>query len=511
MGCSVKFWDLDYALKCVQGSEATAEKLRKAELIRAISALTWFVRGLPQGVPLLQEVRSLAGRVQDGLDTPGKDYTDHPLSALRAQPELKPYTYSAAMVRAGASRAGPPQHGHIAAHSFVPDEVLSGAGGAGAGGAAWAARTAAAAAGEVAAAVEAMAGASQGQAQGGDSGEDSGTRTAVLAAAAIAATEKAAAAAAALAAAASQDTPLFTQEDAEHPSGGGDVDHVQGKVSAPAVNDDLAQDGFVDGSDLTPKDGAGDEAGYVRAPAAIDPLVAVGSTVGRGRAGQSQVQVGSQVQAQADKKKLCKSVWRDDVCRDKDCDRAHPPRCGDPRCFPWRRRACQHWHRAADTRKEQGNGSSAGPGRAERGQVQGSQQPQQRPLRRRCEQPQGAADRHQRQHQRQQLLRQHQPHPRGGRQQQQQQPAQRQQQQQRLHQQQRQQRQQEMPSYRDVALRGIPSLNNGGSFHNDGSFLGSAVRGHTSGGFGPGQPDPAALSTVVAAVMAVLAGRTQPF
>ncbi len=501
MSCSVKFWDLDFALKCVHGSEATADKLRKAELVRAIGALTWFIRGLPQGVPLLEEVRSLAGRVQDGLDTPGTDYVDHPLRALKAQPELTPYTYSAAMVRAEAPRAGPPQRGHVAAYSFVPDEVLSGAGGAGT---ARAARTAAAAAGEMAAAVAAMAGASQGQlaAQGGD-------RAAVLAAAAVAATEEAAAAAAALAAA-SQDSLLFTQEDGEQPSGEGGDDHAQGKVSAPAVNDDLAQDSFVDDSDLTPRDGVGDEAGNVRAPAAIDPLVAVGSTVGRGRAGQSQVQVGSQVQVQADnnKKKLCKSVWRDHVCRDKDCDRAHPPRCGDPRCFPWRRRSCQYWHRVADS-KEQGNCSSADPGRAERGQVQGSQQQRQQSLQRRRGRPQGASDQRQQQQRRQ--LRQHQPHMGGGRQQQQRQPARHWQQRLPQHRQQQQQQQQERPSYRDIALRGLPSLSSSSNFNNGGNFVGGVARGPTSGGFGLGQPDPATLSTVVAAVMAVLAGGTQPF
>ncbi len=66
MGCSVKFWDLDYALKCVYGLEATVEKLRKAELVRAIGKLTWFIRGLPQGFPWPARGGALPGWTSPG-------------------------------------------------------------------------------------------------------------------------------------------------------------------------------------------------------------------------------------------------------------------------------------------------------------------------------------------------------------------------------------------------------------------------------------------------------------
>ncbi len=54
------------------------------------------------------------------------------------------------------------------------------------------------------------------------------------------------------------------------------------------------------------------------------------------------------------------------------------------------------------------------------------------------------------------------------------------------------------PSYRDVAVRGLSGGNNGGS---------SSITSSNKGDFGLAQPNPAMLSTVVAAVMAVLSGR----
>ncbi len=62
------------------------------------------------------------------------------------------------------------------------------------------------------------------------------------------------------------------------------------------------------------------------------------------------------------------------------------------------------------------------------------------------------------------------------------------------------------PSYRDVTVRGLcvpPTI--GGS---NGGSSGSLAN---KGGFGLAQPDPGMLSTVVAAVMAVLSGRGQQF
>ncbi len=394
MSCSVKFWDLDYALKCVRGTEATADKLRKAELVRAVGALTWFVKGLPQGVPLLEEVRSLAGRVQDGLDEPGTDdYVDHPLRALRSQPELTPYSYSASMVRAGAPRAGPPQPDHVAAYSFVPDTVLQGAGGTGA---ARAARVAAAAAKEVAAAAAALTDASQDHlgTRGGASSAGAGTGATVLAAAAVAAAEEASAAAAALATA-SQDSLLFTQEDEELPgfslfdpdktpaipAGQGGVD-VGGGVQEGGTRadlDEVSPPARINNDHLpahcdVPIGAAND--GSKTASAGTGPLAA-GGTVGR-TPDQLQGQVGAQTQGDSagakrpKKREVCLAVRRGDVCMDKGCPKEHPARCGDPLCFPTWCKGCQLWHVRAG--QGQGRPSQQQQGRQQRQQQQRSPQ-----------------------------------------------------------------------------------------------------------------------------------------
>ncbi len=456
MSASVKFWDLDYAVKCVRGSEATADKLRKAELVRAVGALTWFIRGLPQGVPLLEEVRSLAGRVADGLDKPGAGYVDHPLCALRAQPELSPYSYSASLVTSGVPRAGPPQPGQVAAYSFVPDEVLPGAGaGAGGAGAARAARTAATAAEEVVAVVAALTGAEQDQLKTrGGAGADAGDKAAALAAAAVAATAEAAAATAALAAA-SQDSLLYTQEDEEQPGLSlFDLDKtpvIPAGQGAPAAGGDEggAQAGdVVDQEEVSPPVptntdnlpahydvpiGAAND-GSMIASAGSGPLGA-GGAVGR-TADQLQSQVGAQTQGDSAetkrprKRAVCLAVRRGDVCRDKGCTREHPARCGDPLCFPTWRKDCQLWHvkvvqgrgqpsqqqqrREQQGRQQQrqlqqwqqqqrrpqarGNGAGANPGRAEPQKSQG-----------RRPQPPGRRQGHQRQQQRQQMQQQHHP------------------------------------------------------------------------------------------------------
>ncbi len=119
-----------------------------------------------------------------------------------------------------------------------------------------------------------------------------------------------------------EDSNLFSQDPGTSLFAGGEVNG--GKVRAPRADDDL--DRVVDVDDPH------DDAGNVRVPAATDPLLARG-TVGR-TADQSQVQAGSQVQGRApadtNKKKLCKTVWRDDVCTDWSCDRAHPPGAATP-------------------------------------------------------------------------------------------------------------------------------------------------------------------------------------
>ncbi len=349
------FWDLNEALKCIQEGETHVNKLRKPEAVRALSAIAWFVRSIPGAPELLQEVRALAGRVTDGLDNPGSaDYVDHPWRALMAQKGLTPYSYTAHLKQSGVPQAPPPLPGHAPAWSYVP----------GAG-------------------PDAARAASRSQEE--QEGEDSifsglGTLTGL---------DKGAA------------------DDGEGSVAGGD--NGGGQVSAPTANDDHVRVEVVDDSVLG--------TGNVRTPAATDPLVVVGSTVGRIGADQSQVQAGAQVQDPAGnpntKRKLCKSVWRDDVCRDKECDRAHPPRCGDPRCFPMRRANCQHWHRLGGTQRQQrvqqqqqqqqrkqlqqpqGNGSGANPGRAGQQQAQG-QHPAVR--RQQGQQPQQGRQQQQRRH-----------------------------------------------------------------------------------------------------------------
>ncbi len=270
-------------------------------------------------------MRSLAGRVQDGLDKPGADnYIDHPLSALRAQPELSPYSYSATLVRAGTPRAGPPEPGHVVAHSFVPEEKLTALGGAGT---THAVRAAAAVAGEVAAAVAALTSASQDQittqagAPGAGTGADTGagtandggadSRTAVLVATVVAAAEEVAAVTVALAAAAasSQDS-IFTQEDDEQP-GFSLLDPEQTPV-IPAGGDGMSTNG--DGARGEVKVSPPAPIVTDRNPAHCDvPIGAVndcskhtspgtgplgaGGTVGR-TTGQLQTQVGAQTQGQ---------------------------------------------------------------------------------------------------------------------------------------------------------------------------------------------------------------------
>ena len=350
------FWDINEALKCVQEGETHMNKLRKPEAVRALLALAWFVRSIPGAPELLQEVRALAGRVTDGLDKPGTaDYVDHPWRALMAQKGLTPYSYTAYLKTSGVPQAPPPLPGHVPAWSYVPDSTDGAA-----------ARVQAAAAhqetqGEdtIFSGLGTLTQQGAGTADGGDMGDT-----------------------------------------AEEEDGNDDAADGQGKVSAPNTHDDPVRVGVVDDSVVAPHTGAGGT-GNVRTPAATDPLVADGSTVGRTGAGQSQDQAGAQVRGPADnnnRKKLCKSVWRDDVCRDRDCDRAHPPRCGDPGCFPVRRRDCQHWHRlggiqrrqqqrqqSQQSQQHQGNGCGVGPGRAGRQQTQGMRQQQQQ-LHRRAQQ-----------------------------------------------------------------------------------------------------------------------------
>ncbi len=161
---------------------------------------------------------------------------------------------------------------------------------------------------------------------------------------------------------------------------GNDADrgaNAAGKVSVPVSNDDHERVGDVD-------DPA--QAGNVRAPAATDPLLAAGDTVGRIGAAQSQAQAGSQVPGSGSgsaepkrpkKRAVCPTVRRGDACMDKTCVKAHPARCGNPNCFPIWRKDCQLWHVKAPPPSSQGNGRGAVPGRAGRTQAQGKKEQQQ--------------------------------------------------------------------------------------------------------------------------------------
>ncbi len=185
--------------------------------------------------------------------------------------------------------------------------------------------------------------------------------------------------------------------DGEAYAGSGDVvDGTKGKVSTPCVNDDHDRVGVVD--DPVP-DG---DTGNVRAPAATDPLVQAGSTVGRTGAGQSQVQAGSQVQDPADFKRVqpkrravCASVRNNTFCKNLNCSKEHPPRCGDPRCFPRWRKSCQLWHDKELLRHQQG--------------VQQQQQQQRQRQHQQGVQKQQQQQRHWQQQQQQQQQQQHRP------------------------------------------------------------------------------------------------------
>ncbi len=401
------FWDLDFALKCVQGGQPHVAKLRKPEAVAALRALVWFVTHIPGAQALLQEVRSLAGRRLDGLD---KGTVNHAQQALQEQAGIRPYSYTAALRAAGVPQAPPPGPGQHPAHSFVPAASLPRtslrrAVGEGATRAA----TATAEAREASEAAAALLADSQGpetqQVAGGDAG---------------AVGKEMAAAAAALAEdsqsvlnmqASEEDSMLFSGlgtlsdgvaslgPDGDGDGGGADEGNRDEslKVSDPddASNHVLNSNVSVlavprqgGGLGAVPRIGGGlgavPQGGgglYVRTPAEAGPLVADGVTVGRNEVGHSQVQEGSQAVDSAGRirpkrSQVCLEVRRGSFCMDKDCAKAHPAVCGDPQCFPRWRRACPLWHVRA-----RGNGSSADPGRASSGQSQGTAQGATRRLR----------------------------------------------------------------------------------------------------------------------------------
>ncbi len=306
------FWNLGEALKCVQGGESHIGKLRKPEVVKALTALAWFVRTLPDALALLQEVRSLAGRVTDGIDKPGTaGYVDHPRQALLAQAGLSPYSYTRSLMASGIPYAGLPRPGHKTPDSFVPELMAPAAEGAD--------RKRAAEASE--GAVAARAGDEDEESLLFSLGDDELPGLSLLdPAKALAAREHDEEAGGAAGDGGENPFPIPAgQEDA---AAGGDG---RVKVSTSDALDDPARVGGVDDS--------ASNAGNVCTPAATDPLVVAGGTLGRMSAGQSQAQAGSQVlgghsagRQKFKKSRICKSVRGNGHCKDKDCGKEHPLR-----------------------------------------------------------------------------------------------------------------------------------------------------------------------------------------
>ncbi len=198
--------------------------------------------------------------------------------------------------------------------------------------------------------------------------------------------EEAAAAAAALAASSQQQQQLLTQQQQQQQQQQGDpglslFDPDGTPALPPGQPQGGAQSDGVEGSGGGGCSGGGNGDGGTLDKTAVD-----------------------------DKKRLCKHVWRGEVCRDWTCDRAHPARCGNPLCYPKRRSDCQYWHRRSNLQpsqssqssqssqpsqpsrqrhsQQQGNGRGAGPGRAGWQQSQGGQRQQLQPQRRQRQQRQ---------------------------------------------------------------------------------------------------------------------------
>ncbi len=353
------FWDLNEAYRCVQEGDSLINKMRKPELARALSALAWCVRTIPNAPELLLEVRALAGRVTDGLDKPGTDeYVDHPWRALMGQKGLTPFSYTASIKQAGVPQAPPPLPGHAPAWSYV---LSSGAGaaevvGPPVGGTGAAARRGAASA---------------------SGGEEPNTQ---------AASQKAPQQ--------EEEEDIFSNLGTLTPpgaaSGGGDG-VGGGDGGGDGDGGDGGDDG--DGRGHIPEGQVSDHSSRSINSLAAPPkqlakagVVGVGGLVDDGTSGSGVAHVGGAGGVNADgkgqggpadrirprKRLVCPRIRRGDFCMDKDCQKEHPARCGDPRCFPAWRRDCPLWHVRAS--QSQGNGASAGPGRAGHLQSQGTGQ-----------------------------------------------------------------------------------------------------------------------------------------
>ncbi len=373
------FWDLNEALKCIQGGESHINKLRKPEAVRALTAMAWFVRSIPGAPELLQEVRALAGRVTDGLDKPGTaDFVDHPWRALMAQKGLTPYSYTTHLKQAGVPQAPPPLPGHAPAWSYVPGV------GPDAAQAAQAAPGSPEEPGEdsIFSGLGTLTGPGVGDASVGG-GDDDGGQGSQGGAGGPGGLDSGAGDDGGAGVDGVNEGKVSDLDDASNPflcnvNVLGTVPHRGGGVRAvPQGGGGL---GTQTGAPLAlPQVGGGV---VVHAPAETGPLVAEGGTMGtagRNEVDQSQEQdrprsqvlPGSSAERRRPKKRMiCPAVRRGDACTDKACKKSHPARCCDPLCFPTWRRDCQLWHVKIS---QQGNGDGAGPGRAGRGKVQGLQ------------------------------------------------------------------------------------------------------------------------------------------
>ncbi len=483
------FWDLNEAYRCVQEGDSLINKMRKPELARALSALAWCVRTIPNAPELLLEVRALAGRVTDGLDKPGTDeYVDHPWRALMGQKGLTPFSYTASIKQAGVPQAPPPLPGHAPAWSYV---LSSGAGaaevvGPPVGGTGAAARRGAASA---------------------SGGEEPNTQ------------------------AASQKAPQQEEEedifsnlgtltppgaasgggdgvgggdgggDGDGGDGGDDGDgrgHIpEGQVSdhsSRSINSlaappkQLAKAGVVGDDGLVDNDTNGSGVARVGGVGG-----AAGGADGKGKGKATSKANSTSLPTSAWRPRVCNQVWKGKQCpnRSSGCRFAHPTPCSNDRCRSGPAPGCRAFHPPMNKRKRDppkkgndkgsvrkggaapktngGNGTRK-PNNKGRGPTSGG----------------GSNSGSSNSHPDLQLRK-------------------------RIEAMERKLELQsgKTPSYRDVAARGLLAHSNGSGGNSSNPTHGFGANQMGPGSFDRGRPDPTMLSTVVAAVMAVLSGGDQ--
>ena len=307
------FWDLNEAYKCVQEGDSLINKLRKPELVRALSALAWYARTIPNAPELLLEVRALAGRITDGLDKPGTDdYVDHPWRALMGQKGLTPFSYTTSLKQAGIPQAPPPLPGHAPAYSYVPDPDP----GAGAG-------TVAAGTGQLAAPEEAEDPATQTVAKQGEEEEDIFSNLGTLT----------------IPAGVGGDSGVG-DSGGSNPNGNGKVsDHSSCSITSLAAPPrQLAKAGVVG------DDGLVDEGTNVAGVAGVDRDG--GTSAGGGNVTSQKAPKATSTMVW--RPRVCNRVWKGKQCpnRSNGCRFAHPTPCNNDRCKPGPAPGCRAFHPA---------------------------------------------------------------------------------------------------------------------------------------------------------------------